>query len=102
MVNLIINSSCSSGTLNIFVLIGVVIYFASEWGINVEFNDFTSPMYIPWGSGTVYCLSGTLSMGMFIHNAIITITSRQGAKKENNVRIICMMKAKVKKTTSSV
>ncbi|TRY74665.1 hypothetical protein TCAL_00718 [Tigriopus californicus] len=74
------------GTLNIFVLIGVVIYFASEWGINVEFHDIASPMYIPWGSGTVYCLSGTLSMGMFIHNAIITITSRQGARKENNVR----------------
>eukprot|EP00095_Tigriopus_kingsejongensis_P005831 maker-scaffold425_size175135-snap-gene-0.50 protein:Tk05831 transcript:maker-scaffold425_size175135-snap-gene-0.50-mRNA-1 annotation:"amino acid permease -like isoform 1" len=74
------------GTVNIFFLVGVVIYFASTWGINIDLSNPSSAMYVPLGLGTVYCLSGTLSLGMFIHNAIITITSRRGARPENNVR----------------
>ena len=65
-------------------LIGVVIYYASIWGINVNFDDVTSPEYVPMFKSTFCSLSGMLALGLFIHNAIITIVSNN-RYPENNV-----------------
>ena len=69
-------------------LIGVVIYYASEWGINVNFDDVTSPEYVPMFKSTFCSLSGMLALGLFIHNAIITIVSNN-RYPENNVSYKC-------------
>lgn len=70
--------------MNILFLTGVVISYAVKWGIHVDISDPTSPEYTPLVLPTVYVLAGTLCLGLFIHNAIITIT---GAARypENNV-----------------
>ena len=74
----------STGSLNILFLTGVVISYAVKWGIHVDISDVTSPEYTPLGLPTVYVLAGTLCLGLFIHNAIITITSN-AKYPENNV-----------------
>jgi sodium-coupled neutral amino acid transporter 9 len=76
-----------SGTITVFFLMGVVIYFASTWGINVNTTDVTSPNYVPLVLPTFFCLSGMLSLGMFIHNAIITIMNNN-KYQENNASIM--------------
>jgi sodium-coupled neutral amino acid transporter 9 len=65
-------------------LIGVVCYYASVWGINVNFDDVASPEYVPMYKSTFCSLSGMLALGLFIHNAIITIVSNN-RYPENNV-----------------
>ena len=78
-----------------------------RWGINAEFSDETSEQYIPLAR---YCkptqiivstflktfyisrssfpsLTGILALGLFIHNAIITIMTNN-KHQENNVIIL--------------
>ena len=61
--------------MTVIFLIGVVIYYASVWGININLDDVTSPEYVPMYKSTFCSLSGMLALGLFIHNAIITIVS---------------------------
>ena len=58
-----------------------------ELCIKSIFSHFRSPEYTPMLLPSLYQLSGALSMGLFIHNAIITIVSTN-AKPQNNVRDI--------------
>ena len=72
------------GTVSVFFIIGLVMYWASIWGVNVDLNDAESPEYVPMFESNFPSLSGMLALGLFIHNAIITITSNH-AKPEKNV-----------------
>ena len=75
----------SLGTANIFFLIGVVFYFATKWGINANFGDINANGYIPMFKNTFPSLSGMMALGLFIHNAILTIVKKNRCQ-ENNVR----------------
>ena len=73
-----------SGTVSVFFIISIVIYWSSIWGINVNLNDVSSPYFVPMYESTFPSLSGMLALGLFIHNAIVTITSNH-EKPEKNV-----------------
>ena len=75
----------SLGTINIVFLIGVVFYFASQWGINANMDDIHSEHYIPMFKKSFPSLSGMMALGFFIHNAILTIL-KKNRYQENNVR----------------
>ena len=75
----------SLGTINIVFLIGVVFYFASQWGINANLDDIQSEHYIPMFKKSFPSLSGMMALGFFIHNAILTIL-KKNRYQENNVR----------------
>ena len=78
------------GTANIFILVGVILKYAFEWGVHVDRIDVSSPEYIPLALPSFYCLTGVLSMGLFIHNAVLTIV--KGNKvQENNVSVPMMI-----------
>jgi len=66
-------------------LIGIVISYARQWGINVDFTNPSLPEYTPLFRWSLFSLSGTLGLGLFIHNAIITIM-RNNKHQENNAR----------------
>jgi hypothetical protein len=68
----------------VFFLLGVVSYYSYMWGINVNFNDMSKSNYIPMYRSTFCSLSGMLALGLFIHNAIITIVANN-KYQENNV-----------------
>ena len=74
----------SLGTLNIFFLIGVVFYLAITWGIHADISDINSDVYIPMFKDSFPSLSGMMALGLFIHNAIITII-KKNRYQENNV-----------------
>jgi hypothetical protein len=61
-----------------------VIYFGAQWGINVDFNDLDSISYVPLFRPSAYQLTGILSMGLFLHNAVVTIVAAN-ENQENNV-----------------
>jgi len=75
----------SLGTINIVFLIGVVFYFASQWGINANLDDIHSEHYIPMFKKSFPSLSGMMALGFFIHNAILTIL-KKNRYQENNQR----------------
>jgi len=75
----------SLGTINIVFLIGVVFYFASQWGINATLDDIHSEHYIPMFKNSFPSLSGMMALGFFIHNAILTIL-KKNRYQENNQR----------------
>ena len=74
----------SIGTLNIFFLMSVILYLSSTWGINVDLWNFDSPFYVPSFKSTFPSLSGMMALGLFIHNAVITIM-KNNRHQENNV-----------------
>jgi len=71
------------GTVSVFFIIIITIYWAAIWGVNVNFSDFTSPEYVPMFEWTFPSLSGMLALGLFIHNAIITITKNHEHPEKN-------------------
>ena len=75
------------GSLCNFGLIGIVMYFAFSWGLNVDFSDPDATLYMPMFRLKLYRLTGVLSMGLFLHNAVITIVCKTRNQK-NNVRIV--------------
>merc|ERR1712223_933657 len=79
----------SVGTLNVFFLIGVVIFLGSSWGLNVNFSDETSEIYVPMFKKSFPSLSGMMALGLFIHNAIITIM-KNNRNQENNSRDLAL------------
>ena len=70
--------------MNIIVIFGLLCWCAADWGINFEAYDHSSIHYTPQFRETCFALTGTLSLGLFIHNAIITIM-KQNRHQENNV-----------------
>ena len=76
----------SVGTLNVFFLIGVIIGLGSSWGLNADFTNVGSDEYIPMFKPSFPSLSGMMALGLFIHNAIITIM-KNNRYQENNVSL---------------
>ena len=73
----------SFGTITVLFLIAVVIYYASLWGININFDDVRTTAYVHMFKGTFWSMSGTLALGLFIHDAIITIVSNNSHPEHN-------------------
>ena len=65
----------------------LIIYWAVTWGINADFSDPTSSKYVPLFVWQFPSLSGMLALGLFIHNAIITLC-RNNKHQENNVSLV--------------
>jgi len=75
----------SLGTISILFILCSVLYRCYEWGLHADFKDETSPQYIPLYKDSFPSLTGILALGLFIHNAIITIMSNN-RHQENNGR----------------
>ena len=78
----------SSGVTNVVFLLGVVWYYAFQWGININIWDASLPIYTPLALPTVYCLTGILAMGFFLHNAVITIVKDNKVQKNNVSKLL--------------
>ena len=74
----------SLGTLNVFFLIGVVVFLSGSWGLHVDFTNPESDEFVPMIKSTFPSLSGMMAMGLFIHSVIITIM-KNNRYQENNV-----------------
>ena len=57
---------------------------AGQWGWNVEFEDASSPLYIPFVRPSFPALSGMLSLALFLHNCVVAIM-KNNRHPENNV-----------------
>jgi len=75
----------SLGTISILFITGSVLYRCYLWGLHADFRDITSPEFIPLYKSSFPSLTGILALGLFIHNAIITIMSNN-KNPENNGR----------------
>jgi len=73
------------GTVSICFITTSVLYRCYEWGLHADFKDTSSPEYVPLYANSFPSLTGILALGLFIHNAIITIMSNN-EKPENNGR----------------
>ncbi|GAU92631.1 hypothetical protein RvY_04686-2 [Ramazzottius varieornatus] len=70
------------GVGSVLILIGYVIYRAALWGVNMD--HFKDPSIV--GFNTKFpAITGSLSMGFFIHNGILPITAHH-AKPANKKR----------------
>ena len=63
-----------------------VITKASSWGLHVEFNDKTSPFYVPLFQSNFPALTGMLALALFLHNCVVSIM-KNNRHQENNVTI---------------
>ena len=77
----------SVGTLNVFFLIGVVFFLGFSWGFNTDFQDASSDSYVPMFKSSFPALSGMMALGLFLHNAVITIL-KNNRYQENNVSLL--------------
>ena len=59
-------------------------FLGGSWGLHVDFSNPESDEYVPMFKGTFPSLSGMMALGLFIHNAIITIM-KNNRYQENNV-----------------
>jgi len=73
------------GSLSVGFILFMICYWSGKWGINADFSDPTSPQYVQLFNGSFPSLSGMLALGLFIHNAIITLC-RNNKHQENNKR----------------
>lgn len=73
------------GTVSILFILTSVLFRCYEWGLNVDFSDTSSAEYIPLIRSSFPSLTGILALGLFIHNAIITIMTNN-KHQENNGR----------------
>ena len=67
------------------LLVFIVLFFAFSWGLNLDFYNTDAEFYMPLVQPRFYRLTGVLSMGLFLHNAVITIV-RPTEDQKNNVR----------------
>lgn len=75
----------SLGTVSIMFILTSVLYRSYTWGFNANFSDPFSEDYIPMIRSSFPSLTGILALGLFIHNAIITIMGNN-KYPENNGR----------------
>ena len=73
-----------AGTLSVFYIVSFVMTKAGQWGWNVEFEDASSPLYIPFVRPSFPALSGMLSLALFLHNCVVAIM-KNNRHPENNV-----------------
>jgi len=78
----------SLGTISVFFILFSVMYRSFQWGWNSDFSDTTAPQYIPLMKASFPSLTGVLTLGLFIHNAVITIMANN-RHQENNGRDLC-------------
>ena len=71
------------GFLFNFALVGIVLYFAGHWGLNVDFSNPDAELYMPLFKPSFYRLTGVLSMGLFLHNAVISIVGKTKNQEDN-------------------
>jgi len=71
------------GTVSIIFILTSVLFRCYEWGINADFSDPTSEQFIPLIKSSFPSLTGILALGLFIHNAIITIMSNNKHQEHN-------------------
>jgi len=71
------------GTVSIIFILTSVLFRCYEWGINADFSDPTSDQFIPLIKSSFPSLTGILALGLFIHNAIITIMSNNKHQEHN-------------------
>merc|ERR1719309_1425194 len=79
----------SLGTISILSIAFCVLYRSFKWGLNFDFRDHTRPDYIPLFKTSFPSLSGLLSLGLFVHNAIINIMSTNATQKNNGRDLAC-------------
>lgn len=73
----------SLGTVSILYIFSSVMYRCYEWGLNADFTDSSSSQYIPLYRSSFPSLTGILALGLFIHNAIITIMGNNRNQEKN-------------------
>jgi len=75
------------GSVSVGFILSLICYWSFSWGINADFSDSSSDEYVPLFRSSFPSLSGMLALGLFIHNAIITIC-KSNRHQENNKRDI--------------
>ena len=80
----------SVGTINVLFLIGLIIFLGASWGINADFEHADSVVFTPMYKNSFPSLSGMMALGLFIHNAIITIM-KNNKYQENNVSLTSVL-----------
>ena len=72
------------GTVSVFYIVAFVFTKASQWGLHVEFEDTTSPFYVPLIRSNFPALTGILALALYLHNCVISIM-KNNRHQENNV-----------------
>lgn len=71
------------GTVSILFILSSVLYRCYEWGVHASFEDPSDPEYVPLFMPSFPSLTGILALGLFIHNAIITIMTNNRNQEKN-------------------
>ena len=73
-----------AGSVSVAFILTMICYWSYTWGINADFTDRTSDQFVPLFRTSFPSLSGMLALGLFIHNAIITLC-KNNKHPEHNV-----------------
>ncbi|KAI9556718.1 hypothetical protein GHT06_016509 [Daphnia sinensis] len=71
------------GTVSVFYIMAFVVTKASQWGVHVEFNDTSSPFYVPLLRSNFPALSGMLSLALYLHNCVVSIMKNNRHQESN-------------------
>lgn len=82
------------GTVSVFYIVAFVFTKASQWGLHVEFEDTTSPFYVPLIRSNFPALTGILALALYLHNCVISIM-KNNRHQENNVSDKTKLKWKI-------
>ncbi|CAH1773605.1 unnamed protein product [Owenia fusiformis] len=63
----------SLGTISVLYLLTFTTIKGVRWGFHLDFNPAHVNTYVPEFETTLFTMTGILSLGLFIHNAIISI-----------------------------
>jgi len=74
----------SLGTISILYIFSSVMYRCYEWGFNAKFHENSSELFVPLYKSSFPSLTGILALGLFIHNAIITIMGNNRNQEKNS------------------
>jgi len=73
------------GTVSVFYIMTFVTMKATSWGLNVEFDDRTSPYFVPLVNNNFPALTGILALALFLHNCVVSIM-KSNQNQSNNGR----------------
>jgi len=71
------------GSVSVAFILTMICYWSYTWGINADFTDRTSDQFVPLFRTSFPSLSGMLALGLFIHNAIITLCKNNKHPEHN-------------------
>lgn len=80
------------GTVSVFYIMGFVVTKASQWGVHVEFNDTSSPFYVPLLRSNFPALSGMLSLALYLHNCVVSIMKNNRHQESNVSHLLYSLK----------